>query len=122
MDARTRGLIVRKLLEWNSIPLIFFGVFTLIGTLVGVPLLGFGIYALYASSRLKNMHRNQWLHAIKWAISIGMASVVLMCLCVSEFGSLFSLTFAILLSQLVASASVLFLSLGNSCVTDIIRH
>ena len=122
MEVSTRRFVVRQILEWNSIPLIFIGVFTLIGTLVGAPLLGFGIYALYAASRLKRIEFSEWSHAISWAILIEIATVVLMYLCVSESRSLFSITFAILLIQLIAAASVLFLSIGNNRVANEIRH
>lgn len=118
MQLSDRRYVVRQILEWNSIPLIFLGGFTILslsmGGVFGALLLGFGIYALYASLRLKRIQISQWSHAISWAILIGISTVVPMYLCVIESKNPFSMTFAILLIQLIAALSVLFLSIDNN--------
>jgi len=126
MEVNTRRYVVRQILEWNSIPLILVGGLTAIsfsfGGLFllnfGTAILGLGIYSLYASARLKKIQADQWLHAIGWAILIGIATVVAMYSLVSESKNLLSITFAILLTQLNAAVSVLFLSIGNNSRED----
>jgi len=67
MAESTRRYVVRQILEWNSIPLIFVGGLTAIsfsfsGVFLlnfGTVILGLGIYSLYASARLKSMQSDQ---------------------------------------------------------------
>ena len=126
MEVSTRRHIVRQILEWNSIPLILIGGLTAIsfsfgGVILlnfGTAILGLGIYSLYASARLKLIQADQWMHAKGWAILIGIATVVAMYLLVNESKNLLSISFAILLTQLIAAVSVLLLSICNNSRAD----
>jgi Mn2+/Fe2+ NRAMP family transporter len=126
MAESTRRYVVRQILEWNSIPLIFVGGLTAIsfsfsGVFLlnfGTVILGLGIYSLYASARLKSMQSDQWLHPIGWAILIGIPTLIAMYLLVSGVKNLLSITFGILLAQLTVAVAVLLLSVAKKRGND----